>query len=198
EIAADYAVNSHHEVTFKLANYDPTRDLVIDPQLVFSTLLGGGGSEQLSNVGLDAAGNIYVGGSTTSFDFPLASALQPNKPNGSRSVYVSKLNSSGTALIYSTYLGGNGDDTGFRLVVDSAGVAYTTGATSSSNFPIQNAFQPINAGGFDAYLAKLSPAGNSLLYSTYIGGSGFDNSQGVAVDGNGNAWVSGMTNSDNF
>src|SRR5262249_43268372 len=117
EGAANYAVNGDHEVKFKLADYDNNRDLVIDPQLVFATLLGGSGTEQLTSVGVDAAGNIYVGGSTTSFDFPTASALQPSKTNGARSVFVSKLNSTGTALIYSTYLGGNGDDAGFRLAV---------------------------------------------------------------------------------
>jgi hypothetical protein len=198
EVSADYAVNRYHEVTFKLANYDSGRDLVIDPQLLFATLLGGSGSELLSGIGADAAGNIYVGGSTTSFDFPTANPLQPNKTNGNRSVFISKLNSTGTVLIYSTYLGGSGDDGGFRFTVDAAGNAYVVGATNSGNFPTQNAFQPVNAGGYDAYFLKLNPSGNALLFSTYIGGSGFDNSQGVVVDSNGNAWVSGMTTSDNF
>src|SRR5262249_41611906 len=127
-----------------------------------------------------------------------AGALQGNKTSSNRSVFVSKLNSAGTTLIYSTYLGGNGDDPGFRFTVDTAGNAYVSGATNSSNFPTRNAFQSINAGGYDAFLAKLNPSGNALLYSTYIGGSGFGNSQGVAVDANGTAWVSGMTRSDNF
>ena len=198
DVEASYALNADHEVTFKLANYDTRRDLVIDPQLVFATLLGGSGAEQLTNVAVDGSGNIYLGGHTTSTDFPTAGALQPNKSSGNRSVFISKLNSTGTALIYSTYLGGNGDDPAFRLAVDNAGNAYVSGATNSTNFPTRNEFQSINAGGYDAFLAKLSPSGNSLLYSTYIGGGGFDNSQGVAVDANGNAWVSGMTGSDNF
>jgi len=198
DVAASYALNADHEVIFKLASYDARTDLVIDPQLIFSTLLGGSGAEQLTGLAVDGTGNIYVGGHTTSLDFPLAGALQLSKTSGNRSVFVSKLNSTGTALIYSTYLGGNGDDPGFRLTVDSAGNAYVVGATNSSNFPTRNAFQAINAGGYDAFLAKLNPSGNSLLYSTYIGGSGFDNSQGIAVDANGNAWVSGMTGSDNL
>ncbi len=101
-------------------------------------------------------------------------------------------------LRYSTYLGGKGNDYGDGIALDSSGNAYITGDTNSTDFPTKNAYQAANAGGRDAFVTKLSPAGNELVYSTYLGGSGVDNSNGIAIDSSGNAYVSGWTNSTNF
>ncbi|PYS32426.1 MAG: hypothetical protein DMG14_34590, partial [Acidobacteria bacterium] len=110
-----------------------------------------------------------------------------------------KLNATGNNLVYSTYLGGSADDYGWGgIAVDSAGLAYITGSTDSTNFPTANAFQPANAGGRDAFVTKLSAQGNSLFYSTYLGGNGEDMSFDIAVDSAGLAYVTGRTFSTNF
>jgi hypothetical protein len=111
---------------------------------------------------------------------------------------VAKLNVSGTALVYSTYLGGSGDDSGNGIAVDSAGNAFVTGETGSTNFPTANPLQPTYGGGFDAFVAKLNASGTALVYSTYLGGSGDDSGNGIALDSAGNAYVTGNTNSTDF
>jgi hypothetical protein len=166
--------------------------------LVYSTYLGGGGRDVGSGIAVDGSGNAYVTGSTTSFNFPTANPLQPAN-GGGPDAFVAKLNAGGSALVYSTYLGGSGDDGGSGIAVDGAGNAYVTGATTSTNFPTANPLQPTYGGGyFDAFVAKLSASGSALAYSTYLGGSSWDEGNGIAVDGSGNAYVTGTTASTNF
>ena len=117
---------------------------------------------------------------------------------GGYDAFVTKLSPSGTALVYSTYLGGSSNDEGYGIAVDSAGSAYVTGQTFSSNFPTASPLQAANAGEYDAFVAKLNPAGSALVYSTYLGGSAFDSGSGIAVDSAGSAYVTGQTNSSNF
>src|SRR5205085_1987157 len=102
------------------------------------------------------------------------------------------------ALVYSTYLGGSGYDTGYGIAVDGAGSAYVTGAATSFNFPTQSPYQATLQAGYDAFVTKLTPAGNALFYSTYLGGSSDDSGNGIAVDGAGSAYITGATNSTNF
>src|SRR5258708_4792716 len=124
--------------------------------------------------------------------------LQPAN-GGSINAFAAKINAAGSALVYSTYLGGSGADYGYGIAVDSAGNAYITGNTNSTNFPTMNALQATYGGGYDdAFVAKISPNGSALLYSTYLGGSGRDEAGGIAVDGAGNAYVTGFTYSANF
>src|SRR6476659_2860606 len=145
---------------------------------------------------LDAQGNSYITGYTASTNFPTINARQP-VAGGQGDAFVEKLNSSGTP-IYSTYLGGNYLDYGYGIAVDGAGNAYVTGYTGSSNFPTANAFQPDYAGSWDAFVTKLNADGSALVYSTYLGGSSYEQGQGITVDSSGNAYVTGNTYSGDF
>jgi uncharacterized repeat protein (TIGR01451 family) len=168
--------------------------------LVYSTYLGGSSNDIADGIAVDSAGNAYVTGNTLSTNFPTVNALQPSS-GGGFDAFAAKINASGSALIYSTYLGGSSDDFGFGIAVDRSGNAYVTGRTGSTNFPTVNALQPSSGGGNDAFAAKISVTGSALVYSTYLGGSGDENGNGfagIAVDSSGNAYVTGGTTSTNF
>ncbi len=162
--------------------------------LVYSTYLGGSGDDGGNGIAVDASGNAYVTGDTTSTDFPTASPFQAAF-GGGRDAFVTKLHPAGNALIYSTYLGGSGNvfEAGRGIAADASRNAYVTGETFSTNFPTASPFQPANSGNFDAFVTKLHPAGNALVYSTYLGGSNPDRGRGIAVDAAGNAYVIGNT-----
>jgi hypothetical protein len=166
--------------------------------LVYSTYLGGTGFELAESVKVDSAGNAYLAGDTASTNFPTASPVQAANAGGTSDAFVTKVNAAGTALVYSTYLGGSDRDQAESIAVDSAGNAYVTGETASTNFPVANALQPANGGGVnqDAFVTKLNAAGSALVYSTYLGGSGGDLGNGIAVDSAGNAYVTGGTGSN--
>ncbi len=167
--------------------------------LLYSTFLGGNGADSGISIAVDAGGNAYVTGDTKSINFPTtAGAFQVGFGGGTEHVFVAKLNSAGSALAYSTYLGGNGVDHSGGIAVDSAGSAYLTGSTNSSTFPVMNAFQPSLGGGEDAFVTKLSATGSGLIYSTYLGGSDQDKGSGIDLDAAGNAYVTGQTFSGNF
>ncbi|HEX6184233.1 MAG TPA: SBBP repeat-containing protein [Pyrinomonadaceae bacterium] len=168
--------------------------------LVYSTYLGGSSTEQARGIAIDSSGNAYVAGFTGSTNFPTANAFQAAQGAGnSQDVFVSKLNAAGNALVYSTYLGGNGAlEFGEGIAVDSAGNAYVTGVTDSTNFPLANAIQAAHAGGGDAFITKFNAAGSALVYSTYLGGSNFEIAESIAVDSSGNAYVTGDTASTNY
>ena len=159
-------------VRFWVAAWDASRPLVIDPVLGYSTYLGGTSTDLGFGVVLDQAGNAYITGSTISSDFPVTpGALDPVR-TGVTDVFVSKIDPTGTTLLYSTFLGGSGDDVGNAIAVDSAGNAYVAGNTTSNNFPVVGAFQSTTRGGNEAFVAKLAPNGSSLVYSTYLGSNG--------------------------
>jgi hypothetical protein len=184
-------------VGFTVGKYDLALPLVIDPVLSYSTLLGGSGFDTATALAVDSAGSAYVAGFTDSFDLPAASPEQSFNAGGNN-VFVAKLNPSGNGLVYCTYLGGRGDDRAYGVAVDASGSAYVTGTTTSTNFPVRNALQSILAGGRDAFVARLNPAGNALVFSTYLGGNGLDTGFGIALDGSGNAYIVGDTTSTNF
>ena len=194
-----YVLLADNRIGFEVSGYDPTRPLVIDPVLVYSTYLGGSSEESGKGIAVDAAGNAYVTGYTRSTNFPTTSGATQSTYAGSYDAFVAKLSADGSSLMYSTYLGGSNQDIAYGIAVDSSGSAYVTGQTYSSNFPTTSgARQTTNAGGYDAFVAKLSADGSSLMYSTYLGGGSTDNSQGIAVDSFGNAYVTGYTVSTNF
>ncbi len=174
--------------------------------LVYSTYLGGNHDDLAWSIAFDTSGNAYVVGITASTNFPTQNAYQGSNKGGSDAyhvgdydAFVTKFNSSGSALVYSTYLGGSGYDEAFGIKVDSSGSAYVAGYTASTNFPTQNAYQESFGGGnYDAFVTKLHPAGNQLVYSTYIGGYDLDCANTIAVDSSGNAYLAGVTASDNF
>ncbi|MCA1591594.1 MAG: SBBP repeat-containing protein [Acidobacteria bacterium] len=166
--------------------------------LVYSTYLGGSDSAEFGeDIAVDSSGNAYVTGSTFSTDFPVVNAIQSTF-GGFTDAFVSKLNAAGSALVYSTYLGGSEAEIGEGIAVDSAGAVYLTGDTSSTNFPTANAVQATNGGGQDAFVLKLNAAGSALVYSTYLGGSVQDDGEAIAPDSAGNAYVTGNTFSTNF
>ncbi|HEX4963946.1 MAG TPA: SBBP repeat-containing protein [Thermoanaerobaculia bacterium] len=190
-------------VGFVLGAYDRKLPLVIDPVFENSTFLGGADSDNGSSVAVDGAGNVYVAGVTSSTDFPgtvSPGGVQPAN-GGSADGFVAKIDPTGTTLLYATYLGGDDLDSILGIAVDPAGNAYLTGFTFSSNFPgvTAGSLQSSYAGGpGDAFVAKLSPAGSSLLYATYLGGTGNDVGYAIAADASGNAYVSGHTASTDF
>jgi hypothetical protein len=207
-------------IGFSLAAYDRALPLIIDPYLVYATLLGGGAGDEGRDVAVDAAGNLYVTGTTTSADLPQAGQPQPQFAGPGNAnfgdAFVAKLNAAGDALVYLTYLGGAGEDIGDAIALDGAGNVYLTGMTESTDFPLQAAYQPApGAQGCgappcgDAFVAKLSAAGDALVFSTYLGGSRGENvglldvgtrglATGIAVDGAGEVYVTGATESPDF
>ena len=179
--------------------------------MVYSTTIGGSGDESGNGIALDSAGNAYVTGITNSKNFPIVGGFQTTPStstnlNGTTSVFnqafVLKLNPSGGALVYSSYLGGSGNDYGRGIAVDASGNAYITGNAYSFNFPVKNPIQPtkgdLSTGTADAFVAKVNPAGSALVYSTYLGGSADDEGAAIAVDIAGNAYITGETISPNF
>ena len=201
EVGARYALVARNRVSFQLAKYDRKRELRIDPVvLVYSTYLGGNSGDAGYGIAVDAAGSAYVTGSTFSTNFPTQSPYQATYEGGTCDAFVTKLSPAGDTLVYSTYLGGGGWAAGEGIAVDAAGSAYVTGsASSTTNFPTQSAYQGTYQGGtYDAFVTKLSPAGDTLVYSTYLGGSSEDWGSGIAVDEAGSAYVTGHTASTNF
>jgi len=203
-VAVRYVLGDDGNVGFALGSYDPTQPLTIDPTMSYGTYLGGSLPEEAEGIAVDGAGNAYVVGTTHSTDFPTtAGSYQPSFPGGNKCVFIAKISATGDAWVYSTYLGGSGDDEGHGIAVDSEGNAYITGATNSPDFPTQNPFQDscalftgVCTG--DAFVAKLNAAGDGLVYSTYLGGSFPDEAKDIAVDSAGNAYVTGFTSSADF
>ncbi|MEG3839353.1 SBBP repeat-containing protein, partial [Microcoleus sp. herbarium14] len=169
----------------------------VDGALTYSTYLGGSGEDKGNDIAVDSSGNAYVVGYTSSTDFPTVSPIQAANGGGAKDAFVTKI-SANNSLAYSTYLGGSGEENGDRITVDSAGNAYVTGNTTSTNFPTKNAIQSISGGGQDAFVTKINSSGSTLVDSTYLGGSGNDFGSGIAVDTNGAVYVTGGTASTNF
>lgn len=165
--------------------------------LIYATYLGGRYWDSAKAIAIDSLGSAYVTGRTDSFNFPTSNPYQLNQ--GSTDVFLAKFNPSGSTLIYSTYLGGGGDDAAFALAVDSSGNAYLAGETFSADFPLCNPYQGAFAGKWDAFVTKFNSSGNALVYSTYLGGTdGSEVARALAVDSQGNAYVAGNTNSKDF
>ena len=169
--------------------------------LIYSTFLGGSGSggitDEATGIAVNLSGSAYVTGGTGSTDFPIVNALQASL-NGLEDAFVSKLNPTGSALVYSTYLGGSDFDIGNDIAVDSSGSAYLIGSTVSFDFPMVNAFQSTGSRYGATFLAKLNSAGSALVYSTFFGGSGVEYCEGIAVDAFGDAYLTGATCSEDF
>ncbi len=195
EVDGRYVQHADEEVGFEIRPYAAEALLVVDPVLIYSTYLGGSSIDEASAVAVDGAGSAYVTGRTASTDFPTQNAAQGDQATWD--VFVTKLSPGGDSLAYSTYLGGNDADIGNGIAVDGAGSAYVGGPTFSTDFPTASPYQT-DQGGRDVFVAKLSPDGGSLLYSTYLGGSADESSGGIAVDGGGSAYVTGYTSSTDF
>ena len=170
--------------------------------LVYAGYIGGSGDDSGSGIAVDSTGNAYVTGETRSTEATFPVMVGPDLTfNGSdvsfADAFVAKVNSSGTALVYAGYIGGLRADSGSGIAVDSAGNAYVTGFTipDEATFPVEVGPDLTVNGGFDAFVAKVNPSGTALDYAGYIGGSGSDFGNGIAVDSTGNAYVIGNTDS---
>jgi hypothetical protein len=196
-VSGEFALLASGEVGFEVGPYDRDRRLVIDPVLIYSTLLGGSGFDAGTAVTVNAAGNAYVAGNTDSLDFPVVGAGQAVAP-GNGDVFVVQLSPDGGSLVYATYLGGSDAEAASGIQLDALGNAYVAGTTASNNFPVAGAFQTAFNGGTEGFVAKLAPDGASLVYSTYLGGKSTDGITALALDAFGSAYVTGYTASNNF
>jgi hypothetical protein len=217
KVAGRYVLLAEHQIGLKLGAYDHTRALVIDPVLSYAMMFGGVhgfSNDLLTALAIDANGNAYVAGTTCAPDFQVTpdafqtvGGLAANYSYFCKDVFVTKINSSATALLYSTYLGGSQVDVPMHLAIDSSGSAYVTGGTQSSDFPVTagaydttfnntgSCASHLFSGCTDAFVTKLSADGSSLLYSTFLGGSNVDFGTAIALDSSNNAYVGGATNS---
>jgi hypothetical protein len=209
EVEGAYRLLAANTVAFDVGPYDRNATLVIDPILSYSTFLGGSnGDDDARAVTTDAAGNLYVTGSTTSTNFQTVFALQPaagsqDPPLGISDAFVTKLNPAGTALVFSTYFGGSNDDDPNAIAVDSNGNVVITGMTSSTDFPtslgaVRRTCNMGPAGCLDAFVTSLNASGSFLLFSTYFGGTGDDEARDVTFDSLGSVYITGRTDSPDF
>lgn len=197
-----YIVGSTNSVDFPVINaYQPIygggqKDAFItkldqNGNLLFSTFLGGTGTDEIVDVTLDDKGNIYLTGSTNSSNFPTRNPFQAIFAGGPYDGFLTTFNDAGSILIYSTYLGGEDSDVSTGVALDTTGHIYLTGNTFSHEFPTQNPYQANLKGDEDAFITKFSPSASSLIFSTYFGGSDYDATYKIITDNEGNAYVSG-------
>ena len=241
EVPSAYEVAGNGKVGFRLAAYDHSAPLILDPVLSYSTYLGGnspiypnciavdaagssylggygfvmkmssGGNSILyrtaipagvSGIAVDASGDAYITGGTNSTTFPTVSPYQATLKSSAGNAFVTKLNPTGSALLFSTYLGGStpsgSGDSGIAIAVDALRHVFVTGFTSTTDFPTLNPYQATLKGTQNAFLTEFSSTGTSLVYSTYLGGSGTDTPAGIALDSLGEAMIAGSTSSVDF
>jgi hypothetical protein len=192
-VASRYALHADGTIGFALGRYDRARALVIDPVLSYQAILGGSGLDEAVSVAVDGAGNVYLAGTTSSAGFPGATG----SPNGI-DVFVSKLDSRGSTVLFSTYVGGSGVDEARGMTIDASGNVYVVGSTTSTNFPLTAARQGALAGASDGFVFRLSTTGGGFAFSTYHGGESVDEANAVAVDAARNVYVAGTTRSVGF
>jgi hypothetical protein len=195
QVNGRFSLAGRHRVRFEVGDYDGSKELVIDPALGYSSYLGGAGNDYGNAIAVDALGNAYVTGSTNSNPFPgLAGEYQSTYGAGAASnVFVTKINPAGTAILWSTYIGGTGQDVGNAIAVDASGKVYITGSTTdSASFPHTASFGT-GLAGTDAFVAAFNADGKSVVYSDVFGGPGTDAGNGIAVTAAGVAYVTGST-----
>ena len=184
---------------FEVGGYDRTKDLVLDPAtLVYCGYVGGDGLDYGNAIAVDASGNAYIAGYASSWDLPTAVGPALAKSGGDFDAFVAKVKADGSGLVYCGYIGGSGDfDAAYGIAVDGSGNAYVTGSTDSTEASFPKTVGPglTYKGGTDAFVAKVNSTGSALDYCGYIGGSSKDVGRGIAVDGSGNAYVTGYTSS---
>lgn len=203
KVSGQYVIYEGNSIGFSFDNgYNSDLPLIIDPIIDYSTLLGGSGSDFARSLASDDDNNSYITGYTKSTDFPLESAFDSTYQGGGATnydIFVIKISPSGDSILYSTYIGGSdGEDLAFGIDVNASGEATITGYTRSTDFPTVGAIQSSNNGGADIVITKLSSLGNSLVYSSYYGGTGDDYSNSIDLDNSENIYLTGMTNSTDF
>ena len=196
-VDARYRIVRGKTVAFDLGDYDVnpaaghrSRDFLLH-------ILRRNRTKRRDRAGRRCAGNLYAAGWTEAIDFPVSNAIQAVN-RGGVDAFVFKLNAAGNTLLYATYIGGRGDDRAAGIAVDSSGQIYIAGSTASTNFPLASPIRLALGGTRDAFAVKLNAIGNLLVYSTYLGGSGYDAATAIAVDTAGNAYIAGDTQSTDF
>jgi hypothetical protein len=197
EVAGGFRRFSNGAIGFRAGDYDHSQPLIVDPSIVFSGFFGGTTQESITAVTVNYYSNVIVAGYTSSTDLPVAGGPQLGN-GGGVDAFVASFSPDGGTLNYCTYLGGSGDDRAFGIAVDQAQNTYVTGWTESPNFPVVGGVQSRLGGTKDAFVAKLNQMGTALIYSTYLGGSGVDSGNAVAVDAAGDVVISGDTSSSNL
>jgi hypothetical protein len=197
EVAGSFRRFADGWIGFSTAAYDRTQPLVVDPTIVFSGYFGGASQSTITSVAVNSYYNIIVAGWTVGTDLPASGGVRQHN-SGGVDAFIAGFSPAGGSLVFCTYLGGSSDDRAFGVAVDSSNNTYVTGWTSSTNFPVQSALQARLKGTRDAFIAKLNPAGNALIYSTYLGGSGVDTGNAIAVDGTNSVFIIGDTSSTNL
>ncbi len=201
-VDARYSLDETGRVAFELGPYDRREPLVIDPQLVMSTFLGGSGNgvDQANGIAVDSKGSPYIVGTTETTDFPVKSPLQ-SKRRGQSDAVVTKLTPDGLQMVYSTYLGGGSYDYGTKIAVTADGLAYVVGDTSSSDFPVKSAAQSKLGGQSDMFVVALNASGSAISKATFLGGNANEVAGGVEIGYgvlDGGLFVHGTTRSTNF
>jgi hypothetical protein len=207
-VPADYILESNNRVSFALGRYDRSKPLVIDPTLSYSTYLGGTSNDYGTAIAVDSSGSAYVTGYTNSANFPTTSGAYQTTCGGGCSgttvdAFISKLDPTGSFLVYSTYLGGTGNDYGNGIALDASGNAYIAGQTFATDFPttpgaLKTKCGTDNCASGYAFVTKLNSAGSGLVYSTYLGGIGKNQGNAVVLDASNNAYITGYTQSLTF
>jgi hypothetical protein len=202
-IEAGFKALDGNEFGFELGPYDPRLPLVIDPVvLTYATYLGGDDLDEITAIAADSSGAIYCAGISFSADFPAASSGSNALGYARVDNFVTKLSADGRSLVYTAFFPIGQYMEGIRipdLAVDGRGSAYLVGSTTTKSFPVKNAIQKTFGGGpVDGFVLKLAPSGRSLVYSSYLGGGGWDATLGIAVDGQGEAFVAGLTGSNDI
>lgn len=200
ELRGEFNLTGQNTFKFNLLDRpDPSYPIIVDPLVSYIFGDGGSGNDEGFGIAVGDDGSSYVVGYTASTDFPTQNPLQPNSGGGLYDAIVMKLSADGSQIVWSTYLGGSDDDRGHAIVLDNSGAVYLTGYTISTDFPIASAYQSMHGGGvYDVFVTKISPNGNALAYSTYLGGLGADIGNGIAVNSDGQAHLTGQTRSTNF
>ncbi len=202
EIKGGFKLLNRNCYTFDIMeNYNLCYPLIVDPLLEYSTYLGGGSTDIGYSISIDKLGNSYVTGKTYSSTFPTTPGVYNRTYSGSYDIFVSKLNHNGSQLIFSTYLGGNHNDYAYDITLEPNGNSFITGTTRSADFPVtQNAYDTSKNSGYSPFVAKLNHNGSKLIYSTFVHGSSSsgDEGQAIAIDSLGNAYVAGITSSNDF
>lgn len=196
--STDFPTESSYEDTFSGDGSAFVSKINFDGNdLIYSTFLGGSGTDRAWDIAVDSAGSAYITGATGSDNFPVKDAYQ-SQISGVSDAFITKLTPSGNTISFSTYLGGSLSDEGKSIAIDSSGNAYISGGTTSTNFPVANAYQNALKGESDAFISKFDSTGGNLIFSTYMGGSLLDASEDIAIDSNGNSFITGWTESTDF
>jgi len=199
EIACRFVQTEDGTISIKAVGYDKTKELIIDP-LVYSTFIGGNDMDDIYSIKIDDEGNAFLAGYTLSANYPTTIGSYQTTEKGFYDAIITKLNSLGSGLIFSTFLGGSDKELSYSIAIDITGNSYLTGETASSNFPTTAGAYQTNYGGgkSDVFITKLNTSGSSLVYSTYLGGNDYDGGNSIAIDKAGNVFITGQTNSLNY